>query len=371
MNRDRSLLTVKNPGRKVCVGFGVSLLSLLAACATMVPALTNLAVAFAQDLLASASVNYTPRYAIQVEELLVALAAQGSKLPLQPQLADSGYRPPPPDYVQHSQPQPGYGGDSDPYAQNQQGGFQDPYDQVQQGGFQDTYAGNQPETYPVPDARTPPLADYPAAPEPYAQSTARTRSARPPINMNALLLAQKAGSHELVTVEDGQVLRDGRGDPARGDRLKVQFQTNCACYVYVLGIDATGYVANIFPDPDDPGLGNPVEPGTQYVLPRGEDWWGLDDYRGVEQVYFVASRVPRPDIEGAMRNLGDLPRQLSPDAYRPVNEPAVVPTRGMVKVSAPRQVSVQAGSSVDNVMATTFEAVEGEDLVITRWFRHE
>lgn len=139
----------------------------------------------------------------------------------------------------------------------------------------------------------------------------------------------------------------------------------------MLGIDATGYVANIFPDPDDPGLSNPVQAEKQFVLPRGDDWWGLDDYRGVEQVYFLASHGPRPDVENAMRELGNQPRQISPEAYRPVNEPAVVPVRGMVKVPASQQVSLQTGASLDQVIAATFEATDGRDLVVTRWFRHE
>src|SRR5690554_596715 len=73
--------------------------ALVAGCANVAPRLTNLAVAFAQDLLAAVSVNYSPRYATQVEELLVALAREVSSLPLEAQLAHSGYRPPPPDYA--------------------------------------------------------------------------------------------------------------------------------------------------------------------------------------------------------------------------------------------------------------------------------
>ena len=49
---------------------------LLAACQAVLPALAQLGVAFGQDVLSATSVNYTPRYAVQVEQLLVAMARE-------------------------------------------------------------------------------------------------------------------------------------------------------------------------------------------------------------------------------------------------------------------------------------------------------
>ncbi len=118
------------------------------------------------------------------------------------------------------------------------------------------------------------------------------------------------------------------------------FQTNCTCWVYVIGVDATGYVARIFPDSDG-SLTNPVAPGANHLMPGGDQWWALDDQRGIEQIYFVASREQRPDIEAAIDRLASQPRRLNAAGLQPVMEPAVVPaTRGLVKVEAPAPVTL-------------------------------
>jgi hypothetical protein len=155
--------------------------------------------------------------------------------------------------------------------------------------------------------------------------------------------------------------------------LRVHFQSNCVCWVYVIGIDATGYVARIFPDPDD-ALTNPVQPGVNYLMPGGTGWWALDDYRGIEQIYFIAARGPRPDIEAAIERLAGQPRLLGNADYQPVQAPAVIPvTRGLVRVDAPAPVTVpMAGPAPAVVTPTIFTSSgDGTDVVITRWFRHE
>ena len=180
------------------------------------------------------------------------------------------------------------------------------------------------------------------------------------------------GQVTLEAIEDGDVLHDGRGNPEAGDKIKITFRTNCNCYVYVIGIDATGFVAEIFPDPDS-SVGNPVSAGKQYTFPEGDIWWGLDEYRGTETIYFVASHSRRTDIEDVIARLASTERRI-PEDYKTVQVPAVIPqTRGLVKVQSGKPVAIQAQSGTTHkVNPTDFtSAVSGIDLVVTRWFSHQ
>lgn len=318
----------------LALGCGLS----LAACQALPPVVSTALLGFGQDVLAAAAQNFAPQYAASMQNLFFALAETATGVPFT-QPADTGY-------------EQGAQGE-DAYAQQgygEQGDDDSGYDQP---------ANDQPVYDDGADAV--PAAQYDEAPAGIA--------------LDVALLAQQRtpdGRVELRPVDDGEVLHDGRGDPARGDKIKIYFSANCACYVYVIGIDATGYVAQIFPE-GDMGAANRVAPGGKYLVPEGTAWWGLDDYRGIEQVYFIASRERRPDIEELVAQLAGQRPELPAD-YRPVREPAIVAmTRGLVQVqsAAPTTVPTEYGAE-QSFSPTSFQAtVADADLVITRWFRHE
>ena len=173
-------------------------------------------------------------------------------------------------------------------------------------------------------------------------------------------------------MEDGAILYDGGQDPASGDLLKIHFRSNCTCYVYVLGVDATGYVAQIFPDEAE-NHRNPVRANEPRLIPAaGDDWWALDTFKGVEQVYFLASKERRRDVEQILATMAGMPRTAQAETYRPVAEAVVLPrTRGLVKVKA-KPVRVTTGSSSQSFTPTLFSPAEsGAEVVVTRWFRHQ
>lgn len=346
-------------GRKVAV-LGAAGLGLVA-CQALPPVLTSALVGFGQDVLAAAAHNFTPQYSQSMQQLFFAMAETATGAPFSQQ-AYAG--------------QDGYGGggyppdpfgqdlyDQEPYSQDPNGQLassQDPYAQ-QSSAQQDPYAA--------------PSHGQPA----YGQDAyAQSGYAQPPpvgIALEVALLAQQRtpdGAIRLRPVQDGDTLYDGRGDPARGDKIKVFFQANCACFVYVIGVDATGFVAQVFPEGDIRSARR-VTPGARHLLPEGTGWWGLDDHRGVEHIYFIASRERRRDIEDLIADLAGQ-RPAVPADYRPVREPAVVAmTRGLVLVqsAAPTTVPTEYGAAQE-ISPTLFQAtVADADLVITRWFRHE
>ncbi len=353
----------------------ISLTTLMLGCEVVAPALTALAISFGQDLIAAASVNHAPRYAQELEALLVALARQTTGLQMQPVLAQSGYQRPPPAYVANQQQ--GNQGYNTGYNQNNNASAQsdNPYTQSNDpyGQGDDPYA--QPD-----DPYAQPSDPYAQPDNPYAQNNNPYGSATgsepvrgiEPIELEATILAQRAGSNRLVAIEDGEILRDGGSNPASGDLLKVHFTTNCACYVYVIGVDATGYVAQIYPDVEE-GHTNPVAPDESFTVPQGpQDWWAMDSFEGVEQVFFIASFTRREDIEQVLDRMANLPRDANPTGYQPVREAVVLPaTRGLLKVKT-QPVQVQAASGQQSITPTLFstEDTSGE-LVVTRWFQHE
>ena len=230
------------------------------------------------------------------------------------------------------------------------------------------------------EASGPGVAAYPPAGgqqalqgSPYPSQSA---TAAAPIVFDVAILAQRASERaarrtQPVPIQDGEVLRDGGSDPRKGDVVKFSFRANCDCYVYVIGVDATAYVARVFPEKG----GNRVRANRQYIVPQGTAWYGLDEYKGIEQVFFLASRQPRPDIEKLLGQLAKTGRSSLSRNYRPVREAAVpdAATRGLVKVQMGTKSTVrtEAGQSYA-FTPQAFAARQGaDDVVVTRWFRHE
>lgn len=347
----------------------------LAACKSLPPVVGTALVGFGQDVLAAAAQNFAPQYAASMEDLFFAMAETATGMPFTQQVegepdaaeddpyAQAAY---PDGYDQQQYPQEQYPEEQYGYAQGEsdQGQYeQRPHEE----GAYDAGPYAQPAAGQA-DYATPGYVDTTALP-------ASGNNAAPGIALEVALLAQQRtpdGQVRLRPVQDGDVLYDGRGDPERGDKIKIFFSADCACHVYVIGIDATGFVAQIFPEAGG-STSSRVAPGAEHLVPGGTTWWGLDEYRGVEQVYFIASRERRPDIEDLVAQLAGQ-RPSLPASYRPVRQPAIVPTqRGLVQVqsAAPTVVPTEYDSG-QQISPTQFQStVADADLVITRWFRHE
>ena len=206
-----------------------------------------------------------------------------------------------------------------------------------------------------------------------AQPTATEPETRAvePIGISLDLLVQRADAvagAPLERIDDGAVLRDGRGSAA-GDRLEI-VSRRVRAHVYVIGIDATGYVVRLFPDPQAQ-FTNPVVAAREYRLPEAGSWWGLDEQRGVEQIHLVASYLERSDVERALTSLTRQVRTPARD-YRSVVEVAQIPgARGIVTVKDTPTDALET----DMASAQTATGSQGDapaiGTVATRWFHHE
>lgn len=194
-----------------------------------------------------------------------------------------------------------------------------------------------------------------------------------PIQLDVGLLKEEVvdGRTTMVPIMNGMVLHDGDGDPNGGDNLKITFESASECYVYVLAIDGTGWATPIFPS--DYEHENPVTPNRQYQIPGGNEWFFLDQYRGVETIYFVASNAPRPDLDEHFANLAGMTRpELAEEEAEQITEEFVW-ERG---IGGRRQGkgAMVTGSDGQNYTfnPTSFMSAEGStDLMITRWFSHQ
>ena len=344
----------------------------LAGCGSVAP-LAPLAVKWGADLISAAANNYSPQYSQQVESLLLAVysdqVAKGMPGQQSGQTGSAAY----PSAAGHAQPYPAspYPASptqADPYP-SAGTATSNPYPSQAASSSSDPYSSP-----PQASSLTSSQQAYGASSSPYAPAVGSQATSA--IVLDVAILAQRASDraaqrNEPVPIRDGEVLRDGGSDPRNGDVVKFSFRANCDCYIYVIGVDGTGYVARIFPEKS----GKPVRAGQQYVVPQGTNWYGLDQYKGTEQVFFIASRGPRPDIEKSLQQLAQTSRSSLSRDYRPVREAALpdLATRGLVKVNMGTKstVSSQSGRPY-SFTPQAFAAQPGtDDVVVTRWFRHE
>ena len=171
-------------------------------------------------------------------------------------------------------------------------------------------------------------------------------------------------------MNDGDVLKDGGSDPNAGDKFKLVVRTNCDCSVYIVAIDGSAWAQSVFPTKDGT-VQNPVKKDQEYAFPQGPYWFSLDQVKGVETFYVVASANRRPDLEESMAQFAGKERPTGTIVAK-VEEPPVIP-RGFARTQTRGIITVKAESG-DSAQVTPLSYVAnnpGEDVTVTRWFKHE
>jgi hypothetical protein len=203
---------------------------------------------------------------------------------------------------------------------------------------------------------------------------------RVPIELDVALLREIVveGRSVPVPVANGEVLHDGRGRTSEGDNLKLRFRANTRCFVYAVWVDSTAWATPRFPRSSTFEMTNPVEPGKEYTLPEGSQWFYLDDYRGVETLYFVASHEPIPELEQTLGELVGRERPARSEGSAAGEELATLDqtaevTRGLggVRESTVQEILTSDGVAHEAEGNTFVADFAGSELVVTRWFRHQ
>ncbi len=259
----------------------------------------------------------------------------------------------------YGQPQAGYGQPQPGYGQAQPGvGSPSPYGQQQQ---QQAYGGYGAAGQP----------QYGG--QPYGGAGIYPRSvSSEPVAVDVALVRQKhtEKGKEVVLMNDGEVLKDGGANKEAGDRFKIVVRTNCDCYVYITTIDGSSWAEPVFPTSGS-RASNPVKKDQEYAFPEDGHWYTLDQIKGIESFFIVASANRRADLE---ESLAQLANEKRPDVkiVAKVEEPPVIPrgvgsvkTRGIIKVQD------DTGTAVQVTPLSYAAGQPGQDVTVTRWFMHE
>jgi hypothetical protein len=288
--------------------------------------------------------------------------AQGGYPPFDPNRGQANF--PPSSYPQQ--------GALDPYNQYGGGGYPgQPAPPAQQGGY-DPYQPQITSPPQQPGYAQPALPQSPTNPGLQVPEQPVTQPGIG-IQLDVALLKKTVinGAETLLSVQDGDVLKDGRGNARAGDKFRMMFRANTDCYVYVIAIDGSAWAQGVFPSLTSP-FANPVKQGKQYVIPENNNWFSLDQFKGIETVFFVASPEKRQDIEDILASISGRER---PSTVKPqqVTEAPIIPA-GFHRSQQSRMPFAigQDSSSNQALMPTTyFTQKAGEALRVTRWFRHE
>jgi hypothetical protein len=286
--------------------------------------------------------------------------------------AQPGYGQPQPGYGQaqpgYGQPQPGYG-----QAQSGYGQTQPAYGQAQSGyGTASPYGaqpaqqayGAQPQQY---------GGQAYGGQQPYGSSGIYGRGlSAEPVAVDVAMVRQKQTDKgkEVVLMNDGEVLKDGGANKEAGDRFKIVVRTNCECYLYITSIDGSGWAEPVFPTKDSKTT-NPVKKDQEYAFPEGGHWYTLDQIKGIESFFVVAAANRRTDLEESFAQLAAEKRPETKIVAK-VEEPPVIP-RGVGSVKSRGIIKVQddTGATLQVTPLSYAAAQSGQDVTVTRWFKHE
>lgn len=280
--------------------------------------------------------------------------------------AQSGYGQAPSGY---GQAQSGYGQTQSGYGQTQPG-----YGQAQPGYGAASSYGTQPAQQAYGAQQQQYGGQAYGGQQPYGGSTGiygRGLGAEP-VAVDVAMVRQKQTDKgkEVVLMNDGEVLKDGGANKEAGDRFKIVVRTNCECYLYITSIDGSGWAEPVFPTKDGKTQ-NPVKTDQEYAFPEDGHWYTLDQIKGIESFFVVASANRRTDLE---ESFAQLAAEKRPDAkiVAKVEEPPVIP-RGVGSVKSRGIIKVQddTGTTLQVTPLSYAAAQSGQDVTVTRWFKHE
>lgn len=189
-----------------------------------------------------------------------------------------------------------------------------------------------------------------------------------PVALDVALIRQvtTANGKQVSLMQDGEVLKGGPD----GDRFKLVVRTNCECFVYVISVDGSGWAQPVFPVANGT-VSNPLKPEVEQAFPDGPYWFTLDQLKGVESFFLVASPARRTDVEESLAQLAGQQRPAALAAAQ-VEEPAVIPNGfGTMQAGHATQVRDEAQQQVQVTALSYVAAKPGDDVRVTRWFKHQ
>jgi hypothetical protein len=287
----------------------------------------------------------------------------------QPYPPPQGYPPQQPYPPQQGYPpQPGYPPPQGGYAQQ-------PYPPPQ--GYPPQPGYPPPQGYPPQPGYPPPQA-YAQAPGPWGDYV-QARSGDAPLALETAVL--KKSGEGAVAVPDSDILFDGIGESIK-DEFQVLFRPNQASHVYVIGVDAVGRVQPLFP-PQYPDRSNPIAAGESILLPGENNWYQLDQFTGLQHIYFYVSPARNEWLEKQLSVFSwkaAPPPKGANGEIRYVSVPTILQysggqggtqARGIIQPQNGEVARVPGNLRLDIPTVRVTGTAVGEPLVVTRMFSHQ
>jgi len=179
------------------------------------------------------------------------------------------------------------------------------------------------------------------------------------------------GRWQAVSIRDGDTLYDLRPD-GKKDHYKISLRANQDCYVYVVQLDSRGKLDPLFPRSQWTAAANPVKANTDYFIPASTKWLVLDQNKGIEHFYLLASKAPKPKLEADLDKIIAQNKIAQPVKALNLKEPVVFSRGcgGAEESHDPRQASLDEGKTTAAFQPFVFVGT-GDELVETRWFYHK
>ena len=206
----------------------------------------------------------------------------------------------------------------------------------------------------------------------YGSGAIYGRGLSEPVAVDVAMIRQKRTDKgkEIVLMNDGEVLKDGGANKEAGDRFKIVVRTNCDCYVYITSIDGSGWVEPVFPAKESK-LANPVKKDEEYAFPETGHWYTLDEIKGIESFFVVASVNRRLDLEESLSKLAGEKRP-NVKIVAKVEEPPIIPRGvGSIRTKGILKVQDETGTAVQVTPLSYAATPPNQDVTVTRWFKHE
>lgn len=162
------------------------------------------------------------------------------------------------------------------------------------------------------------------------------------------------GSYTEVVVREGSILRSR-------DHFQVHLEINRPSHIYVLLFDSQGQASQLFPDPKIEQAGF-VEGGRKVAIPDKDLWYWLDENRGTETVYVLASQEPMTDIRGLLSKMAKASDDERKRLSREIRQRIGIVERGVGGVTKGKAVSyaLSDGRTIQKVT----EVVAGSGAVV-------
>ncbi len=117
------------------------------------------------------------------------------------------------------------------------------------------------------------------------------------------------GEYEEKIIREGDTIYSN-------DYCRINFELDQDGYAYVLYYDSTGKLQQLYPD-SAIAIPQKVKGNTRYTIPaEGNNWFQLDNHRGTETVFVLASREPIRDFNETFSTIQGLSKEEVVKTFR-------------------------------------------------------